>query len=150
MAADLGARVDDVLAVVQGQQQPARAQRVGEGVEQRASGFLADADNGGEPQDHQLGLPEIGQLDKPGSVGKVQPGLPDAPRPAQRQGPGYRQEPPQFTDLTLAPYEAIRLFGKIAVNFVYLFPFLNLSLSSRIYHNSTARIVSRSLRSVMV
>ena len=55
----LGTRVDQVLAVIQGQEQPARPQGVGERIQQRAPGFLADADGRGHPRDHQFRLLQI-------------------------------------------------------------------------------------------
>ena len=76
--ADLGARVEQVLAVVQGQQQPPRPQRVAERLEQRAAGFLGDPDDRRDARDHQVGLPQVGQLDEP----EPRPGTPPRRWPA--------------------------------------------------------------------
>ena len=56
MPADLGARVEQVLAVVQGQQQLPRPQRVAERLEQRPPGLFGDPDDRRYPRDHQVGL----------------------------------------------------------------------------------------------
>jgi len=82
------ARVNQVLAVVQRQQQPARPQRVGQRVEQRPPGFLLDADDRRHPRHDELGLAQVAELDEPHPVREVlgqpgedpqgQPGLPDA------------------------------------------------------------------------
>jgi hypothetical protein len=54
--ADLRARVQQVLAVVQGQQHPARPQRVAQRLEQRAARLLGDPDDRRDARDHQVGL----------------------------------------------------------------------------------------------
>jgi hypothetical protein len=87
-----------VLAIVQGEQQPRPPQDVGQGLQQRAPGLLADAERGSHARDDQVGLPHVSQLDEPHPIGEFtrhrgeqpqrQPGFPDAPGPAQRQRAG--------------------------------------------------------------
>ena len=118
------ARIDQVLAVVQRQQQPPRPQRVGQRIEQRAPGFLLDADDRRHPRHHQLGLAQVAELDEPhpvrelaGQLGqdpKGQPRLPDAARPAQRHGAYRQRELTQLAEFALTADKAVRLLEATA------------------------------------
>ncbi len=130
--AQLGAHVDQVLAVIQGQQQPARPQRVGQRLPQRAPGLFADADNRGHARGHQVSLLQVRQLDEPCPIGKLirdrgqqpqrQPGLPDASGPPQGQRTRMTQHPAQFAELALAADEAIRFLGQMCLDLVHVIP----------------------------
>ena len=120
------ARIDQVLAVVQRQEQLAGPQRVGERLKQRAAGLLADADGGCHTRDDEIGLPQIAKLDKPRAVGEFvryrgtdlqsQPGLPDPPGPAKRQRTRHAHQPVQLVELALTADETVLFVGQIGRN----------------------------------
>jgi hypothetical protein len=130
MPADLGARVEQVLAVVQGQQQAPRPQRVGERLEQRAPGLLADPHDRRDARDHQLGLLQVSQFHEPDPVGKLlfgqgqeaqrEPGLADAPGPAQGQRARSVQHLAELSELPLPADEAIRFLGQMCLDLVHV------------------------------
>ena len=133
MPADLGARVEQVLAVVQGQQQLPRPQRVAERLEQRAPGLFGDPDDRRYARDHQVGLLQVSQLDEPDPVGKLrrgqgqepqrEPGLPDAPGAAQGQRARSAQHLAELGELPLPADEAIRFLGQMCLDLVHvIFP----------------------------
>ena len=132
LAAQLGARVDQVLAVVEGEQQQARPQRVGERLGQRAPGLFADAGDRRHARGHLVRMSQVSQLDEAHPVGKLirghgqdpqrEPGLPDAPGPAQGQRADVAQHPAQFAELTLAADEAVRLLGQMCLDLVHVIP----------------------------
>jgi hypothetical protein len=119
-----------MLAVVQGQHQAARSQRVGQRVRQRPPGLLADAEGGRHPRDDQVGLAQVGQLHQKRPVGKLlgrrgqdpqgQPGLPDPAGPAQGQRACLPQHPAQVGDLAFAADEAVGLLGQMSLGLVHV------------------------------
>ena len=125
-----GARVDEVLAVVQNQQQPARGHRIGERVEQRPAGLLADTQRRRHPGDHQVGLPQVAQVHEADAIGERphhgeqdpqgQPGLPDTARPAERERPGHAQQFTQLPELVFAAHEVVRFLGHLDPDLGYL------------------------------
>ncbi len=64
-------RVDHLLAVVQRQQQPARRERGGERLDQRAAAFLHHPDGRCHPGYDEIGLLQVAKLDEPHPVGEI-------------------------------------------------------------------------------
>ena len=132
MTADPGARIDQVLAIIERQEQPARPQRFGERFQQGAPGLFADPDGRRDTRDHEIGLPQVTQLDKPHPVRKLirdrgqdlqsQPGLPDTPGATQRQRARHAHELAQLVELTLTADEGILILGEIGRDLFYLIP----------------------------
>ena len=130
MPAELGARVDQVLAVVERQKQLAWPERRGERLQQRPRRFFPDADHRRHPRDDEVGLPQVGQLNEPDAIGELirrlgqdphsQPGLPDTPGSAERERAGLAYHPEQLGELFLAADETIRRLGQIGQNLHYL------------------------------
>ena len=69
--AEPGAGLKQVLAVVEREHHRARAQRVGERVEQRAALLLGHADRGRDPRHHEVGAGDVRQLYVPRAVGEL-------------------------------------------------------------------------------
>jgi hypothetical protein len=119
-----------VLAVVQGQQQPAAPQDIGQGLQQGAPGLFADPQNRRDTGDDQVGLAQVGQLDEPCPVGELsrdrgqqpqrQPGFADASGPAQGQRPRRVHQAAQLIEFVLTADEAVRFFGQLGLNLDYL------------------------------
>ena len=115
--AEGGAGVHQMLAIVEHDQCLPRLQRVGQRVSQRAPGLGVDADERGHPGDDQVRLPQVAQLDHVDAVREVagrgghqpqgQPGLPDAARAAQGQGPGLVQRLAQIAEFAFPPDEPV-------------------------------------------
>ena len=113
-----------MLAVVDHDQRLACLQRVSQRVRQRAPGLTVDADEGGHPGDDQVRLPQVTQFDHVDAVGEVpgrdsqqpqgQPGLPDAARPAQGEGPGLVQRLAQVADFAFPPDEPVWLLRQLS------------------------------------
>ena len=130
MPADLGARVEQVLAIVQGQHQLPRPQRVAERLEQRAPGLFADPDDRRYAGDHQVGLLQVSQLHPPDPGGKLargqgqesqrEPGLADAPGTAQGQRAGMAQHLAKLDELPFPANEAIRFLGQMCLDLVHV------------------------------
>ena len=108
---------NQMLAVVEHDQCLPRLQRVGQRVRQRPPGLSVDADQGGHPGDDQVRLPQVTQLDHVDAVREVagrgghqpqgQPGLPDAARAAQGEGPGPVQRLAQIAEFAFPPDEPV-------------------------------------------
>ncbi len=121
--AEGGARVDQMLAIVEQDQGLPRLQHVGQRVRQRAPGLSVDADDRGHPRDDQVLLPQVAQLDHVDAVREVaghgghqpqgQPGLPDAARAAQGEGPGPVQRLAQIAKFTFPPDEPVWFLRKL-------------------------------------
>ena len=60
-----------MLTVIQGQQQAARPERVGQRLQQRAARLLFHADNGRHAGRDQVRLAQIAELDEPDPVREV-------------------------------------------------------------------------------
>ena len=124
--AQAGARVDQVLAVVQHQQHAAMPEGLGERVEQRPAWLLVDADDGGQPGHDVLGLPQVAELDEPGAVREVardgveqperEPRLADAAGAAQGHRAHHAQQLTQLADLGRAADETAELFRPVAAS----------------------------------
>ena len=122
--AQSGARIDQVLAVVQRQQQPTRPKRIGQRLDERAARFLLDTDDRRYIRHDQLRLAQVTEPDEPHPVRELvghprqdpqsQPGLPDATRPAQRYGMPRQREPAQLAEFALTSDEAVRLLEATA------------------------------------
>ena len=117
-----GAGVEQVLAVVEREQQPAQTQRVGQRVEQRAAALLRHTRGGRDAGGHQVRVGQVGQVHIAGPVGKLgghrgehaqrQPGLPDAARTRQREHAGTAHELAQLVELPLTADKAVRFLGQ--------------------------------------
>lgn len=70
-AAEPGGLLDERLAVVHDQQQPPFAERVDQGVGQRAGRLGLDPEHGGHPGLDQVARHRVGQLDQPGTTGEL-------------------------------------------------------------------------------
>jgi len=137
MPPDLGARLEQVLAVVQDQQHPPRPQRVAERLEQRAPGLLGDPGDRRDTRDHLIGLPQLGQLDEPDPIRELfprggalsgdhgqqpegEPGFADPAGAAQGQRAGPAQQLAQLAKLPFPADKAIRFLGQMCLDFFHV------------------------------
>jgi hypothetical protein len=102
-----------MLAVIQAQQEPPAAHRLGEGVERRDARLLGHADGRCHPGGQQVGLAQVREADQERAVGTGrgqgsgqpprQPGLADAGLAAQRDQPRALSEAAQLGQVRVAP-----------------------------------------------
>ena len=120
---ELGASVDEVLAVVQHHQQAALADRLHQRIRHRAARLQADAQHIRHRHRHQLRVAERGQVGEPhplpsaiGQPGRhlqPQPGLARPARPSQRHQPRGAHQRPHRGQLHLPADEARHLRGQV-------------------------------------
>ena len=113
-----GARIDQVLAAVQHDQDVPFFQRAGQRVQQRPAGLAIHADERGHPGHDQVRFPQIAQLDDAHPVRELaadhaeqpqrQAGLADAARAAQGERSRPVQRQPEVAQFTFPPDEPVR------------------------------------------
>jgi hypothetical protein len=118
------ARVDQVLASVEDQQQPFVRQVIGEQVDAVARRLVGQAEGLGHRLGDELGIAQPGQLDQPGAVGEGatlpggdaerQPRLADAAHPGHGDEPGVFEEQLGLAQFALSPDELRHLGGQVA------------------------------------
>src|SRR5262249_27220135 len=79
---------------------------------------------------HEIGLPQVAQIDEAASVGERarhgmqdpqrQPGLADAARTAQGERPGHAQQLTQLREFAFTAHEAVWFLGPMSPDLVYL------------------------------
>ena len=94
---ELGAGVDQVLAVIQNEQELTIAQIFEKGVANRSLRALSDTDGGRDRLRHQIGVRERRQINQPHAVGELVHEIPREPhrQPRFSNPPGarHRQQP---------------------------------------------------------
>ena len=113
-----------MLAGIENQHHVPRAERVSNGLGERAAGLRPYPERRGDPQRDQRGIFGVAELDQPGTAGKAghqlagqperQPGLADAARAAQGQGADLAEQQGKLRQISLAADETVRLRGEIA------------------------------------
>ena len=116
---ELGARVDEMLAVVQQHQQAALADRLDERGEQRPARLAVHAEHAGDGDGDEIGIVQRGEIREPHPVpGPVQqpgrglqaePGLARAARAGQRDQPGAAEQAAHLGELGVPADEARHL-----------------------------------------
>jgi hypothetical protein len=144
MLTELGAGLNQMLTVVERQEQTAGPERRGERLQQRLRPFFPDANDRRHARDNEIRLPQIAELDKPDTIGKLvlrrgqdaqgQPGLADSAGPAQRESAGLPHQTEQLSQLFLAADETIRRLGQVGQNVHYLVQLLDEYLAANPGH----------------
>ena len=116
-------RVDHLLEVVEDEQHPAFAQRLGDAVDHGPVRLVGHADRARDGRRDQLPFPDRLQRDEPDPVGEVVGGggrdlqrqtrLADATRPGERQQPRPAQQPERLLELVASSDEGRQLGRQI-------------------------------------
>ena len=124
---ELGARVDDVLAVVEQHQQGALADRVGQRGDQRLVGVRGDAEHVGDRDRYQVLVVQRGEIGEPDAVPRAvqqpgrdlepEPGLARPARAGERDQAGGGDQPAYLGQLGVAADEARHLGRQVVQQF---------------------------------
>ena len=123
LAARLGARLQEMLAVVQDDQQTAVPDRFCQRFQNGVSGLFLDSQNGCDGLRDHPGIGDRRELDQPNAVGVIvqhvggrlqgQPRLAQAARAKQRHQPPFLQRAPDFGQLALTTDERGHLLRQV-------------------------------------